>query len=251
MAGHSKWANIKHRKAAQDKKRSKIFTRIVKDITIAARDGGPDIAYNTALRLAVQNAKGANIPKDTIEKAIKKGSGADSANLIAVSYEAYGPGGVAIFVEATTDNLNRTVANLRAALNKYNGTLGTNGSLSFVLDTKAIFQIPVSDLEKVDKENLELELIEFGSEDFEWEEDYLQIVAAFEDFGSIQKGLEKLQLSASLSQVEKRPKSYANVPLETAIKVLKLIDKIEEDEDVSAVYHNLEWTEELLNELEK
>ena len=134
MAGHSKWANIKHRKAAQDKKRAKVWTRIIKEITIAARDGGPDLDSNPALRLAVQNGKGANLPKDTIERAIKKGSGAEAANLQTVTYEGYAPHGIAIFVEATTDNINRTVAAVRSIFTKKGGNLGTNGSLSFIFD---------------------------------------------------------------------------------------------------------------------
>jgi len=122
MAGHSKWANIKHRKAAQDAKRAKVWTRIIKELTIASRDGGPDPDTNPALRLAVQNAKGANMPKDTIERAIKKGAGGEGQNLQEVTYEGYAPNGIAVFIEATTDNLNRTVANVRSIFNKYNGS---------------------------------------------------------------------------------------------------------------------------------
>src|SRR6056300_1389317 len=135
MAGHSKWANIKHRKAAQDAKRSKVWTRIIKELTIASRDGGPDPDSNPALRLCIQNAKGANMPKETMERAIKKGAGAEAANLQTLTYEGYAPYGIALFIEATTDNLNRTVANVRMVFNKYNGSLGTNGSLSFIFDT--------------------------------------------------------------------------------------------------------------------
>lgn len=141
MAGHSKWANIKHRKGAQDKKRAKIFTRILKEITVAARDGGPDAEANPTLRLAIQNAKGANIPKDTIERAVNKGSGSDADNLQFLTYEGYGPFGVAVFLECMTDNINRTVANIRSVFSKAGGSLGTNGSLNFIFNQKGVFEI--------------------------------------------------------------------------------------------------------------
>ena len=160
MAGHSKWANIKHRKAAQDKKRAKIWTRIIKEITIAARDGGPDLDSNPSLRLAVQNGKGANLPKDTIERAIKKGSGAEAANLQSYTYEGYGPHGIAIYLHATSDNINRTVANVRSIFTKNNGSLGTNGSLSYVFETKGVFTIPNESISDWDNDELELELKE-------------------------------------------------------------------------------------------
>ena len=141
MAGHSKWANIKHRKAAQDSKRAKVWTRIIKELTIAARDHGPDPDTNPALRLCIQNAKGANMPKDTMERAIKKGSGAEAANLQVLTYEGYAPHGIAIFIEAGTDNLNRTVASVRSIFTKNNGSLGTNGSLSFIFEPKGVFTL--------------------------------------------------------------------------------------------------------------
>ena len=141
MAGHSKWANIKHRKAAQDNKRAKVFTRAIKEITIAARDGGGELDTNPSLRLAVQNAKGANMPKDTIERAIKKGLGGEGANLVEITFEGYASNGIAVFVEATTDNNNRTVASVRSIFNKYGGNLGTNGSLGFLFERKGIFTL--------------------------------------------------------------------------------------------------------------
>jgi YebC/PmpR family DNA-binding regulatory protein len=193
MAGHSKWANIKHRKAAQDKKRAKIWTRIIKEVTIAARDGGGDPDTNPALRLAVQNAKGANMPKDTIERAIKKGSGGEAANLETVTYEGYAPHGIAIFVEATTDNINRTVANVRAIFNKYNGSLGTNGSLSFIFDTKGVFTIENEKLADQDEEELELELIDGGAEDVERDDELTTIYTSFDDFGNMQKKIGRAQ----------------------------------------------------------
>ena len=141
MAGHSKWANIQHRKKAQDNKRGKVFTSAIKEITIAARDGGGELDTNPSLRLAVQNAKGANMPKDTIERAIKKGIGGEGANLVEITFEGYASNGIAVFVEATTDNNNRTVASVRSIFNKYSGNLGTNGSLGFLFERKGIFTL--------------------------------------------------------------------------------------------------------------
>ena len=154
MAGHSKWANIKHRKAAQDSKRAKVFTRAIKEITIAARDGGGELDTNPSLRLAVQNAKGANMPKDTIERAIKKGVGGEGANLVEITFEGYASNGIAVFVEATTDNKNRTVASVRSIFNKYGGSLGTNGSLGFLFERKGIFTLKKESLGVEDLEEL-------------------------------------------------------------------------------------------------
>lgn len=249
MAGHSKWANIKHRKAAQDARRSKIWTRIIKDLTIAARDGGSDPVSNPALRLAIQNAKGANMPKENVERAIKKGSGAEAANLQELTYEGYGPGGVGIFVEATTDNLNRTVANVRLYFSKYGGSLGTNGSLSFVFSRKGIFEIPTSEIKKHQPEELELALIEGGAEDMHFTEDMLIVTTNFEDYGNMQHTLGELNIIASNTQLQRIPLTTKRLELEEAKKVLTLIDKLEEDEDISSVYHNLELTDELAESL--
>lgn len=251
MAGHSKWANIKHRKAAQDKKRAKIWTRIIKEVTIAARDGGGDPDTNPALRLAVQNAKGANMPKDTIERAIKKGSGGEAANLETVTYEGYAPHGIAIFVEATTDNINRTVANVRAIFNKYNGNLGTNGSLSFIFDTKGVFTIENEKLADQDEEELELELIDGGAEDVERDDELTTIYTSFDDFGNMQKKLAELNIEVKSTEVQQIPKTTTALDVEAAQQVLNVVEKFEEDDDVQAVYHNLELTEELLKKLEE
>lgn len=251
MAGHSKWANIKHRKAAQDKKRGKIWTRIIKEITIAARDGGPDIDSNPALRLAIQNAKGANMPKDNIERAIKKGSGAEAANLQTVTYEGYAPHGIGIFVEATTDNLNRTVANVRSIFNKNEGNLGTNGSLSFVFDTKGVFVLDNKQVASMDADELELELIDGGADEVERDEEFVTIYTTFDDFGNMQKKLHELGVEIKSAEVQKVPKSTTALSVEAAQQVLKIVDKFEEDDDVQAVYHNLELTEDLLAKLQE
>ena len=250
MAGHSKWANIKHRKAAQDKKRAKVWTRIIREITIAARDNGPDLDSNPALRLAVQNAKGANLPKDTIERAIKKGSGAEAANLQRHTYEGYGPHGIAIFLDTTTENINRTVANIRSIFSKNNGSLGTNGSLSFIFNTKGVFIVPNEAIQDMDADELELELIEGGAQEVEKEQETTSIFTNFEDFGTMQSKLSELRLEATSTEIQQVPTTTTALPLEQALDVLKIIDKFEDDDDIQAVYHNMELTDELIKKLE-
>ena len=249
MAGHSKWANIKHRKAAQDKKRAKVFTRAIKEITIAARDAGGDVETNPSLRLAVQNAKGANMPKDTIERAIKKGVGGEGANLVEITFEGYAPKGIAIFVEATTDNNNRTVASVRSIFNKYGGNLGTNGSLSFLFERKGIFTLKKQNINTEDLEEVEMELIDFGLEELTSIDDEIIIQTSFDDYGKMQSAFEDKNWTVSNSELQRIPMDTTTLLIEDAQSVLKLIDKMEEDEDVSAVYHNLEITEELIQSL--
>ncbi|MGB1037423.1 MAG: YebC/PmpR family DNA-binding transcriptional regulator [Bacteroidia bacterium] len=249
MAGHSKWANIKHRKAAQDKKRAKVWTRIIKEITIAARDNGPDLDSNPALRLCVQNAKGANLPKDTIERAIKKGSGSEAANLQKYTYEGYGPHGIAIFIDATTDNINRTVASIRSIFSKNNGSLGTNGSLSFIFDTRGVFTIENSQLDGKDADEMELEFIDGGAEEVERGDDNTVIYTLFDNYGNMQKKLAELGIEVQSTEVQQIPNNTTVLGLEEAKDVLKIIDKFEEDDDIQAVYHNLELTEEIISDL--
>lgn len=244
MAGHSKWANIKHRKGAQDKKRAKIFTRILKEIAIAARDGGGDPDANPALRLAISNAKGANMPKENIERAINKATGADADNYEEVTYEGYAPNGVAVFVEATTDNINRTVAAVRSVFTKRGGSLGTNGSLSFLFDRKGVFTIPQGEL---DEDEFTLEMIDAGAEDVILEDGFFTVYTSFEDFAPMQKRLEGLNIEPESSELQRIPHDRITLPLSQAKTVMKLIEAMEEDDDVSAVYHNLELTEELVN----
>ena len=251
MAGHSKWANIKHRKGAQDKKRAKIFTRLLKDIHIAVKEGGGgDIETNPRLRLAVQNAKGANMPKDTIERAIKKAAGADSENYEEVTYEGYLPNGVAVFVEASTDNVTRTVANIRAIFNKTGGSLGTNGSLEFIFDHLGVFTIPVDELKNHDSEELELELIEGGADEIDRDEEQWILTTAFEDFGPMQQKLEEFNINPQSSELQRIPKTTVSLDLESSQKILAAIERFEDDDDVNQVFHNLEITDELAAQLE-
>jgi len=249
MAGHSKWANIKHRKAAQDNKRAKVFTRAIKEITIAARDGGGELDTNPSLRLAVQNAKGANMPKDTIERAIKKGIGGEGANLVEITFEGYASNGIAVFVEATTDNNNRTVASVRSIFNKYNGNLGTNGSLGFLFERKGIFTLKKETIQTEELEELEMDLIDFGLEELNTVEDEVIIQTSFDNYGKMQSQLDDKKLIVSNSELQRIPVDTTKLAIDDAQKVMKLIDKMEEDDDVNAVYHNLEITEELINSL--
>ena len=252
MAGHSKWANIKHRKGAQDKKRAKIFTRILKEIHVAVKEAdNPDPETNPKLRLAVNNAKGANIPKDTIERAIKKASGADSENYTAVNYEGYLPHGVAVFVEGSTDNLQRTVANVRSIFNKNGGSLGTNGSLEFIFDHKGIFTLSRENLEGKNTEELELQLIEGGAEEIEKTEERWFITTSFEDFGKMQSKIEEIGLEIENAELQRIPNTTVTLAVDEAKKILRAIDKFEEDEDVQNVYHNLEMTDALEEALQE
>lgn len=248
MAGHSKWANIKHRKGAQDAKRAKIFTRLIKELTVASKEGGPDVDSNPRLRTAIQNAKGANMPKDTIEKAINKGQGGDADNYEEVTYEGYGPGGIAIYVEATTDNINRTVSNVRAIFTKGGGSLGKNGSIDFMFERKGVFTVSREDI-KMDLDEFQMEIIDGGAEDVEIEDDIVLVYTSFEDFGAMQKKLEELEIEPKNSDLQRIPMNTSALDVDTAQKVLNMVDKFEEDDDVNQVFHNLEMTEELEKEL--
>ncbi len=251
MAGHSKWANIKHRKGAQDKKRAKQFTRAIKEISVAVKEGGgPDPEANPALRNAISNAKGVNMPKDTIERAVKKASGAEADDYEAVTFEGYGPHGVAFFIECTTDNTNRTVASVRSTFSKNGGSLGTNGSLEFLFDRKGVFTLDREDI-ALNMEEFELELIEGGATTIEKEEDNLYVYTDFTDFGAMNAKLEELEIEPKNAEIRRIPINTVSLPLEDAKKILDLVENFEEDDDVQNVYHNLEITEELIAELEQ
>lgn len=249
MSGHSKWSTIKRKKGALDAKRGKLFTRLIKEITIAARDGGGDPESNPRLRLAVQNAKGANMPKDNIERAIKKASGDDATRYEELSFEGYAPHGIAVFVECLSDNNNRTVASVRSIFNKFGGNLGTNGSLGFLFDRKGIFTVKKS--ENLDMDEFELELIDGGAEDIEEDEEMITVTSAMEDFGNLNKKLEEMNIEPVSADLQRIPNNTNTLDIENSKKVLKLIDALEEDDDVQNVYHNLEMTDELAEELEQ
>lgn len=228
---------------------AKTFTRIGKDISIAVKEGGPNPDTNARLRAVIQNAKSANMPKDNVERAIKKASGADSANYVEMSLEGYAPYGVAVFVECTTDNNNRTVANVRSYFNKCEGSLGTNGSLEFIFDRKAVFTFSESQVE-MDLEELEMELIDAGLEELENDEGTLTVTTDFSDFSNMQKQLESMNIELESSELQRFPNNTKTLVGEEAKSVLKLIDKLEEDEDVQNVFHNMEMTEEVMSQMD-
>ncbi|WP_242928490.1 YebC/PmpR family DNA-binding transcriptional regulator [Pontibacter vulgaris] len=249
MAGHNKWSQIKRKKGALDAKRSKIFTRLIKEITVAVKEGGPDPEGNPRLRMAIQNSKSVNMPKDNIERAIKKGENTDS-NYSEVTYEGYATNGVAVFIECATDNINRTVQNLRTIFNKYDGSLGTNGSLEFIFDRKGVFVIKLSPVQLPDEDEFILEMIDAGAEEVEFEEECITIYCAMEDFGQLQKKVESMHLEVENAELQRLPKTTVTLELEPLQKVLRFIDTLEDDDDVQKVYHNLDLNEELLAKLE-
>jgi YebC/PmpR family DNA-binding regulatory protein len=217
-------------------KMSRIFPRISKEITMATKAGGPDPENNSRLRVAIQNAKGALMPKDRVEAAIKRATNKDEKDYEEVVYEGYGPHGVAIVVETATDNPTRTVANVRHLFSKYGGSMGTTGSLSFRFERKGIFRIKAEDLSL---EDLELELIDYGAEDVRAEDDEVVVVAAFADFGQMQKALETRGLPVISSELQRIPLSFTELSEAQEEEAMKLIEFLEEDEDVQNVFHNL------------
>ncbi|MFO7869624.1 MAG: YebC/PmpR family DNA-binding transcriptional regulator [Bacteroidales bacterium] len=244
MSGHNKWSKIKRKKGATDSKRSQLFSRLSKEITIAVKQGGgSDPDMNSRLRLAVQNAKGANMPKDVIERAISKGE-KDESNYELYTFEGYAPCGVAVFVECLSDNNNRTVSAVRSIFTKHNGSLGTNGSLSFIFNRKGVFELNRENI-SMNIEDVELELIDAGTEEFEYDDTTITITCAMEDFGNIQKKLDELSIEASNAELKRIPETTTELSVDDAKKVLKLIDAFDDCEDVSVVYHNLEMTDEL------
>ena len=226
----------KHKMYARYDKMAKTFTNIGKEIAIAVKQGGPDPDANPRLRNAIQNGRGANMPKDKIENAIKRASSKESGNFDEVVYEGYGPHGVAIVVETATDNPTRTVANIRMYFSRGNGTLGKTGSLEFMFDRKGVFRIPK---DNVKPEDLELELIDFGLDNLEVDEDVITIYTQFTDFGKMQKALEEKSIPVKKGSLEKIPNTFVELTEQQQDEVLQLVDKFEEDDDVQAVYHNL------------
>ena len=219
---------------------AKTFTRIGKDIVMAVKDGGPDPENNSRLRAVIQNAKAANMPKDNVERAIKKALDKNTENYKEVLFEGYAPHGIAILVETATDNNNRTVANVRSYFNKCNGNLGTSGSVEFIFDRSCNFKIPA---EGIDIEELELELIEFGVEEVFEDEDGILLFASFENFGAIQKEFESRSIKILSSGFDRIPKTSKKLPAGQQEEVLELIEKIEEDGDVQNVYHDMDIQE--------
>ena len=248
MAGHSKWANIKHRKAAQDKKKGKVFTRCIREIMSAARQGGGDLKSNSLLRKAVDTAKAENMTADVIERAIKRGTGElKSADYVEVVFEGYAPGGVAVVVKSLTDNNTRTVANVRSYFNKYSGTLGTEGSVAWMFDYKATFYYPTT----VAAEDAVLEVaLEAGAEDLVTLGDIYRIQAAPADFAAVKAALEAKFGKAEEADFEYLPKQWQPVTeLEKAQTIQKLLQLLEDDDDVQTVTSNMDLSAELAAQL--
>lgn len=247
MSGHSKWSTIKRKKGALDAKRSKIFSRIIKEITVAVKESGADPDNNPRLRLAIANAKGASMPKDNITRAINKGAEKDGANYQEIIYEGYAPNGVAIYIETSTDNSQRTVSNIRSYFNKFGGSLGINGSLAHMFDRKGVFIIPLG---SINMDEFEMEIIDAGAEDIELEDEMITITTAMEDFGVMMKKLEEMGIEPENAELQRIPQNTVKVDNEAAKKILRLLELFEDDEDVNNVFHNMELTDELLAELE-
>lgn len=246
MSGHSKWATTKHRKAAQDKKRSALFSKLSRIITVAAKTGGdPNPENNASLAAAIDKAKSYSLPKDKIQIAIDKafGAGADAANFEEVIYEGYGPAGVAIYVEALTDNRNRTAADVRAAFTRAGGNLGASGSVAFQFERKG--EISVEAFGSIDEDELFMAVAEAGGEDFEVSDDEILVYSPPGDVMSVKNGLESAGLPVKGAELVMEAVNTTAVSVEEAKKVLRLVDKLEESDDIQNVYHTMELTDEI------
>ena len=240
MSGHSKWHNIQAKKNKTDAARGKIFTKLGRELLIAVKEGGPDPAGNSKLKDVIAKCKANNMPNDTINNAIKKASGAGSAeNYEEVTYEGYGPNGIAIIVEATTDNRNRTAADVRHVFDKAGGNLGTTGCVSYLFSKKGIIVIE-KESTTMSEDDLMLLSIEAGAEDFEAEEEYYQITTEPSQFSEVREKLEKEGLTFAQAEVQMIPSTYVTLDENSAEKMQRLIDRLEELDDVSEVYHNWE-----------
>jgi YebC/PmpR family DNA-binding regulatory protein len=247
MSGHSKWASIKHKKAIVDSKRGKLFTKLARAVTVAAKEGGGDIEGNPSLALAVQKARDASMPKDNIERAIAKGTGAgaDTAALETIMYEGYGPGGVALLIEAVTDNRNRTGADVRHLLSKGGGSLGEPGSVAYNFDKKGVVAV---DGERYSEDDL-MVAIDAGAEDISLDDDTYEIVTAPSDLTAVRAALDEAGIELQNAEVVQRPKVLVPVDEETAAKLLRLIDNLEDNDDVDAVHANFDVDAEVLERL--
>jgi len=246
MAGHSQFKNIMHRKGRQDAARSKMFSKLAREITVAAKMGAPDPAMNPRLRLAVQNARAESMPKDNIQRAINKASGGDGENYDEVRYEGYGPGGIAVIVEALTDNRNRTASNVRAAFTKAGGAMGETGSVSFLWDRvgQIVYTPAAGDADKVMEA-----AIEAGADDVQSDEDGHTILCAFESIGEVTTALEAALGEAQSVKTIWKPQTTTPVDEDRANSILKLINTLEDDDDVQNVYANFEVDEETMAKL--
>ena len=248
MSGHSKWANIKHRKGAQDARRAKVFTRLIREITVASRQGGGDPEGNPRLRAAVTTARGSNMPNDTISKAIKRGTG-ELGDLIIeeINYEGYGPGGVAILVECQTDNKNRTTAEVRHVFTKFNGNLGANGCVSYLFERKGMV---ILDGERCDLEVAMDAAIEAGAEDVEEEGDIISVTTAMEDLHKVGAALGEAGLPVTSTELVQLPTTTVHIEKSDALTLMKLITDMDDLDDVSQVSANFDIDDEVMAAIE-
>lgn len=238
MSGHNKWSKIKRAKGAADAKRSKQYSKILKEVAVAVRESGPDPDSNPRLRLLVQNARGCNMPKDTLMRAINKASDKDAAVMQELTFECHVNHGIALFIECLSDNNMRTVANVRSIMNKFGGTMETNGSLSFLFTRKGVFVVPRK-LE-MDIEELEMTLIDGGLEEMEADDEYLTLFTAYEDFGNMVKMLDEMKIECESAELQRIPNTTRSIDEESMRKVLKVISMLEDDDDVTNVFHDME-----------
>ncbi len=247
MSGHSKWSSIKHKKAATDAKRGKLFSKLSRAITVAAKEGGPDPDGNPALANAIQKAKDNSMPKDNIEKAIQRGSGGgEGSSYETVTYEGYGPSGVAVFVEATTDNRNRTAAEIRNIFTRNNGKLGETGSVAWIFERKGIIIVGA---ESVDEDELMTVAIESGAEDVSQDESTYEIVTAPTELMAVRRALEEAGIRLQSAELAMQPKNTVKLDESDAKKMLRLMDALEDADDVQQVHANFDISEEILEAL--
>ncbi len=247
MAGHSKWANIKHRKAAQDAKRGKIFTKLIRELVVAAKMGGPDLDSNPRLRDAVSKALGQNMKKDTVENAIKRGAGAgEDENYDEVRYEGYGPNGVAVLVDCLTDNRNRTVAEVRHAFSKAGGNLGTDGSVSYLFTKIGLMHYPAGS----DEDAIMEAALEAGAEDVVTQDDgSIEVTTAWEEFTTVKEAMIAAGFEPEMAEITQKPSVSVDLGVEDAEKVLRLVDVLEDLDDVQSVYSNADFSDEVMAQL--
>lgn len=241
MAGHSAWANIKHRKAAQDKKKGKIFTKLIKEITVAAKLGGTDPSANPRLRAVLASARKISMSRETIDKALKKAAGPAQQQYEEVSYEGYGVDGVAIFIECQTDNLIRTIANIRSYFNKYGGSIGKDGCLQFVFEQKAVITFRV---EASREEEITMGLIDAGADDVQRDGELVTALGPMTSFARLQECLEQQGITPENAALERIALNHKEISKDSYLQVMKLIDVLEDDDDVKQVYHNIQYSED-------
>jgi YebC/PmpR family DNA-binding regulatory protein len=247
MAGHSKWANIQHRKGAQDKKRGKLFTKLIREITIAARMGGGDLSSNPRLRLAVDKGKAQSLPKDNIERAIKRGAGElDGVDYVEIRYEGYGPGGTAVMVDCLTDNRNRTVGEVRHAFSKYGGNLGADGSVNYLFNNVGQLLYPTGS----DEDAVMEAAIDAGAEDVVVDDDHsIEVLTAPADFEAIRDKMIELGLEAESAQLTMRASTNAELGVDDAASMIKLLETLEDLDDVQDVYSNADISDDVLEQI--